>query len=116
MSYEVQGVVEYVGDTKQFSEKFRKRELRINYDNGKFDCPLVIEFANDYSDKLDGIGAGDMVRCSFDLSGRKWDPPNGGDAKYFMSLRGFRVENLSKAEAGAMTETAPPPISDDIPF
>ena len=104
--------------TQQVSDKFRKREIVVEYaSNPKYPELIKFEFVQDKCDLLDGFKVGQEVRVYFDLKGRKWTDRN-GKAQYFTTLQGWRISK----EADAEDPTTPPPFqptgNDDlgIPF
>ena len=124
---EVQGKIKLIGETQTFgSNGFRKRELVITTEE-QYPQFLMIEFVQDKTDLLNNYQVGQPVKVSINLRGREWINPQ-GEAKYFNSIQGWRIENLQ-------TESAPaemPPVApveafepaddlneeeyDDLPF
>lgn len=114
MSYQATGKVMTVGTTQQVSEKFRKREVILLIDDGKYPQTCAFEFAQDKVQDLDPVSVGDLVRVDFDLRGRQWTSPK-GEVKTFNTLSAWRLETLTNAEPQA---GAPADVADDgdIPF
>ena len=86
---------------------------------------LMIEFVQDKCDLLNSFKEGEEIKVSINLRGREWINPE-GQAKYFNSIQGWRVE---KVQAGAPDAVPPmdatsfaPATSvdenepDDLPF
>ena len=120
---EVPGVIKVKGETQTIGAKgFRKRELVVTTDD-QYPQMIMIEFVQDKCDLLDDYKVGDNVKVSVNLRGREWINPQ-GEAKYFNSIQGWRVEKLE----GEGTQNFPPvdqfqPASnvsdeepDDLPF
>jgi hypothetical protein len=123
---EVTGTIKKIDETKTFGNNgFRKREMVIT-NNEQYPQFLMIEFIQDKCDLLNNYNVGDQVKVSINLRGREWINPE-GEAKYFNSIQGWRIENL-QAQQGA---GAPPPEAmesftpaeevsdnepDDLPF
>ena len=122
---EVIGKVKLMGETQTFgSNGFRKRELVVTTDE-QYPQMIMIEFVQDKCDLLNSYSVGQDVKVSINLRGREWINPQ-GEAKYFNSVQGWRIEKLS--QSGAQSENLPPvdqfqPASDvsneepdDLPF
>lgn len=118
MGYEATGVVHRVFDTKQISDKFRKRSFVLSIaDNPKYPQLCEMELTGDRCSNLDGINEGDTVHVEFSLRGREWKSPS-GDTKYFVSLDVWKLDVKEKGAA------RPEPVfggfggsaGDDIPF
>ncbi|NVJ88712.1 MAG: DUF3127 domain-containing protein [Flavobacteriaceae bacterium] len=121
---EVIGKIKLIGDVQTFgSNGFRKRELVVTTDE-QYPQMIMIEFVQDKTDLLNNFSVGQDVKVSINLRGREWINPQ-GEAKYFNSIQGWRIENLSQASQG---QNLPPvdqfqPASDltdeepdDLPF
>ncbi len=123
---EVTGTIKKIDETKTFGNNgFRKREMVITT-NDQYPQFLMIEFIQDKCDLLNNYNVGDQVKISINLRGREWINPE-GEAKYFNSIQGWRIENLqAQPDAGtpqaeAMESFAPAAETsenepDDLPF
>ena len=121
---EVIGKIKIIGDVQTFGANgFRKRELVVTTDD-QYPQMIMIEFVQDKCDLLNNYSVGQDVKVSINLRGREWINTQ-GEAKYFNSIQGWRIENLSQA---ANSNNLPPvdqfePASnvsneepDDLPF
>ncbi|MFY9243020.1 MAG: DUF3127 domain-containing protein [Polaribacter sp.] len=121
---EVIGKVKLIGEVQKFgSNGFRKRELVVTTDE-QYPQMIMIEFVQDKCDLLNSYKVGQDVKVSINLRGREWINPQ-GEAKYFNSVQGWRIENLGSAPKA---QNLPPvdqfePASDisdeepdDLPF
>jgi len=110
---EITGKVVRVGSTIQVSDRFKKRELVIEYaKNPEYPEYVPIEFVQDAVTKLDALKVGQEVTVNIDVGGRKWVSPK-GETKYFVSVKGWRVQ----VEGGQAT--MPPvevPVEEEVPF
>ena len=122
---EVTGKIKKIEETKTFGNNgFRKREMVLTTDE-QYPQMLLIEFVQDKCDLLNSFSEGQDVRVNINLRGREWINPQ-GEAKYFNSIQGWRIEKL---EAGAAADV--PPVAaagfepaanlnendpDDLPF
>jgi len=88
---EFNGVVEYVGEPKQISGSFTKREVVVKEHNPEAKYPnfIPLEFINDSIAKLDGIKPGDAVTVKGFLNGRLWE--QSGEKRCFISIRGTSI-------------------------
>ena len=122
---EVTGKIKKIDETKTFGNNgFRKREMVLTTDE-QYPQMLLIEFVQDKCDLLNNFSEGQDVRISINLRGREWINPQ-GEAKYFNSIQGWRIEAMEAGEAAGM-----PPVDaagfapatnlnesepDDLPF
>ncbi|CAM1372010.1 DUF3127 domain-containing protein [Tenacibaculum xiamenense] len=121
---EVIGKIKLINETQTFgSNGFRKRELVVTTDE-QYPQMILIEFIQDKCDLLDAYQVGQDVKVSINLRGREWINPQ-GEAKYFNSVQGWRIENLAQAASQNIPPAdnfAPAPDlssdnePDDLPF
>lgn len=122
---EVTGKIKKIDETKTFGNNgFRKREMVLTTDE-QYPQMLLIEFVQDKCDILNNFNVGDDIKVSINLRGREWINPE-GQARYFNSIQGWRVENAGQGAAGdvpPMDAAAFEPASsvddsdpDDLPF
>lgn len=121
MSLEIKGTVHHIGETQQVSEKFKKRELVIEYaENPTYPEYIQLEAQQDKCDKLDELRQGDTITVHFNLRGRPWTNKE-GVTKYFNTLSVWKFD-VNQTVAGNSTPeyAAPVDISssddDDLPF
>jgi hypothetical protein len=101
---EVQGKVKLIGKNQSFGTKgFVKAELIVETE-GEYPQPINIEFTGDNTDFLAKLSVGDLVKVSINLRGREWTSPE-GVVKYFNSIQGWKVENLSPTDMEPATKT-----------
>ena len=98
---EVNGKIKVIGNTQEVSASFKKRELVVTT-NEQYPQHILIEFAQDKCDLLNGYKVGQEVKVSINLRGREWINPQ-GEVKYFNQIQGWKIE---KAEATAPNEPA----------
>lgn len=109
----ITGTIKVVGKVQEVSEKFRKREVVITESGGQYPQHIPVEFTQDRCSLLDGYKAGDEVSVSCYVNGREWTGKD-GVTKYFLSLKGDRIER--KGDAGAYSgAAAPAPTAADMP-
>lgn len=114
---DAQGRIKLITDTQTFgSNGFQKRELVITTEE-QYPQHIIFEFVQDKCSLLDVYKPGQMVKVSFNLRGREWINPQ-GEAKYFNSLQGWRIENLETAQQNQSTQAPPsmPPAQPSDAF
>ncbi len=121
MGMETTGKLHAVFESKQVTERFRKREFVVELaDNPRYPQYVLFQLTGDRCESLDDFRVGDEVRVEFSLRGREWKSPQ-GEMKYFNSLDVWAVE---KNDAGRDSfdggepplPDGPPPGYDDVPF
>jgi hypothetical protein len=92
--FQMTGVIKFIGDTAQVSEKFKKREFvvtELSDKDSKYDQHIAFQLTQDKCDLINAFGVGQTVKVSFNLRGREWVSPQ-GETKYFNTLEAWRVE------------------------
>ncbi len=119
MGIEVSGKIHAMFDTKQVTDRFRKREFVVEMtDDPRYPQYVLFQLTGDRCENLEGFSVGDEVRLEFSLRGREWRSPK-GEIKYFNSLDVWKLERLG----GGFGDDEPPPpdepppdFDDDVPF
>lgn len=123
---EIQGKIKLINDTQQITDTFKKRELVLTTEE-QYPQHIMVEFIQDKTSLLDNYQVGQAVKVSINLRGREWINPQ-GEAKYFNTIQGWRIENLQTESEGADIPPVPPtdafePVEDlneedydDLPF
>jgi len=124
---ELQGKIKLIDETKTFGNNgFRKRELVITTEE-QYPQTIMIEFVQDKTELLNAYKVGQDVKVSFNVRGREWVNPQ-GETKYFNSIQGWRIENISAPAGGGSVPPMPPTDAfepannyneeehDDLPF
>ena len=120
---ELQGKIKLIGETQSIgSNGFRKRELVLTTEE-QYPQHIMVEFVQDKTDLLNNFQVGQSIKVGINLRGREWINPQ-GEAKYFNSIQGWRIESLSQAAPSNL-----PPVDqfqpasnvsneepDDLPF
>ena len=123
---EITGKIKKIDEAKTYGTSgFRKREMVLTTDE-QYPQMLMVEFTQDKCDLLNNYNVGEDVKININLRGREWINPE-GEAKYFNSIQGWRIEKLQ-----ADTPAEMPPIEavdafeaadnisdeepDDLPF
>lgn len=106
---EVTGKVHEISQEIVVSDKFKKKELILEYaENPSYPEYIKLEAPNDKISKLDGLVVGDVANISFNLRGRPWTD-KAGKTSYFNTLS---IWNVKKESSAPVQETAP----EDPPF
>ena len=115
------GKIKVINETQNVTASFKKRELVITTDE-QYPQHILIEFAQDKCDVLNGYKVGDSVDVSINLRGREWINPQ-GEAKYFNQIQGWRIQKsegapkIAQVEEKAQIGFAPADEgNDDLPF
>lgn len=121
MALEIQGTVVEVGETTAVSDKFKKRELIIEYaDNPQYPETIKFEAHQDKCDGLDELRAGDNVTVHFNLRGKAF-VNKAGIKGYFNNLVVWKF-SVNQTAGNVVPDYAKPvdisssPESDDLPF
>ncbi len=121
---DIKGKVHEISPVIEVNEKFKKRELIVEYaENPQYPEFIKFEAQQDKVSMLDHLKIGDQVEVSFNLRGRPWTNKE-GITTYFNNMVAWRINVLGTdaAAAPASPEYAKPvDISanaeeDDLPF
>ncbi|MDD3744693.1 MAG: DUF3127 domain-containing protein, partial [Lentimicrobiaceae bacterium] len=115
MSFDITGRLIDKLPVLQASEKFRKREFIVEYQdnpNSMYTELLKFQLTNDRCELIDKFNTGQQIKVSFNLRGRKWEKDN--NVTYFTNLEAWRIEAMDgsiatppASEANDMTNIAP---------
>lgn len=114
---EITGNLYAIFETQELgSNGFRKREAVIQTEE-QYPQMLLVEFIQDKVDILDRLIEGQKVKVSINLKGREWINPQ-GDAKYFNTIQGWKIEVLGNPNTKKQKSNTPPPppVQNDIDF
>ena len=119
MEATIKGIIKKVGETQSFgSSGFQKRDLVVTTD-GDYPQDMLIEFHQDNTEKLDSYKVGESISVAVNLRGKEWINPKTEVVRYFVSLVGWRIDEVAsdkpKVEKIAESEF-PTDDSDDLPF
>lgn len=102
---EVTGRIKVINPVQEVSAAFKKRELVVTTEE-QYPQHIMIEFTQAKVDDLNHFQIGEMVKVSINLRGREWVNPQ-GEAKYFNTIQGWRIERVQQ-QAPAATQQMPP--------
>ena len=112
----VQGKIKIIGDVQTFGTDFTKRQLVVVTED-QYPQLISIDFLKDKCDLLNSYKIGQIVDVSINLGGREWINPQ-GEAKYFNSVTGWKIEDAPQVELPQPIETPnlSQGVEDDLPF
>jgi hypothetical protein len=99
--FQMTGVIKFIGDANQVSDKFKKREFvvtELSDKDSKYDQHIAFQLTQDKCDLINAFGTGQSVTVSFNLRGREWVSPQ-GETKYFNTLEAWRIEAENSTES-----------------
>lgn len=99
----VSGKIEFIETAKRISDKLTKRMVVVTTAD-KYPQSIPIELVNDKCALVDNAKIGDDITVHVNIRGRKWINPQ-GDAKYFCSIEGWRVELVSATPQSSASST-----------
>jgi len=115
---EIRGKVIAIGKTQQVTDKFKKRDLIVEYaENPTYPEQVKFEANQAGCDKLDELREGDEITVHFNLRGRAWKDKAGVN-QYFNTLNVWKFD-LHQTSAGSMKEAQDNDNGDnpdDLPF
>ena len=129
MKTTVTGTIVSIGETKEITQKFKKREIVIKTD-AEPDKPWMsnvygMELTQDRCDMADPFAPGERVTVEANVKGREWLNKE-GQPKYFVSLDIWKISKGDRQESGPdgivenFQEEAirdiTPDQGDDLPF
>lgn len=122
INMDIKGKVHEISPVITVSEKFKKRELIIEYaENPSYPEFVKFEAVQDKVNLFDNIKLGDQVELFFNLRGRAWIDKM-GKTSYFNTLVVWRINPISSGGSSTAPEYAAPvdissaPEDDDLPF
>lgn len=115
MNFEMEGKLIEIYNTQEITATFKKREFVIEHRedaNGReFINYIKFQIVQDRCQSLDNFKAGDSVKISFSIKGRKWE--KNGQVNYFNNLEAWRIESVNQSVA---PQAPPPELSvNDLP-
>lgn len=130
-TFETTGTLHAIFDEVQVTEKFRKREFVLEISNGMYTDFVKFQLVQDKCSALNSFRQGEVIKVSFNLSGRKATMKDGSTA-YFTNLSAWKIEHTDAVPSGGSgassapqrnaggytppSQDNPPPDDDDIPF
>lgn len=104
-SYKITGAIRVISETRQVSDKFSKRELVLDVEDGKYSQVVLLEFAGNKCADLDGYHVGEPVEVEFNVRGREWRSPS-GETKFFTTLSAWKIRRTDESRSAAPSSRA----------
>ena len=79
---QIEARIQKIMDEQVISDRFRKREFVVQTKE-PVPQPLCFEFTQDKTSVLNNFKVGQEVNVEFNIRGREWTPPQGGDTRYY---------------------------------
>ena len=115
----IQGKLHEIYETKQVTDKFKKRDFVVEYsDNPSFPQYVKFELHQDNTSILDIFNVGDSLDIAFDLRGKPWTNEEGVKT-YFTSLVAWKIQKTdgtNNAPESQAHDDDMGPGDDDLPF
>jgi len=92
MANTIKGTVKMIGETKQVSDKFKKREIWLTTE-GDFPQTVSLEAHQDFCNELDNLTEGETITASIDIRGREWTDPVKKETKVFNTVKIYKYES-----------------------
>lgn len=114
----MKAVVKSIGEVVISSEKFKKRDVVLTFENGQYPQHRVNQLTQDKVSLADGLQVGDEVEVEINYRGREWTSPQ-GDVKYFNTDEIWKLTKVG-GQAPAIPNTpvgnVEDLINDNLPF
>jgi len=94
MNIEIKGLILGINETEVKSEKFSKREFKIETE-GQYPEIFKIQVINDKCSLLDKFKINDNVNVSCNLKGRDWTNPTTQIISNFLTLDCWKIEQIT---------------------
>ena len=111
---EISGRIKKIFDLQTFPSGFQKKEMVVTTQE-QYPQDILIEFYQDKIALLDPLNVGDEVKVHINIRGKEWINPE-GEAKYFNSINGWRIEKVSAVATEPAPEPAKEEEGDGLPF
>lgn len=106
-SFELEGTIKEIMETKTFKNDFTKREFVVTEDDDRYPQDIKLAMIRGNCALLDTVKPGDKVRVTFSLRGNLYQ------GRYYTDLQAFKLERLEPD--GTSSEPIPQPADDFAP-
>lgn len=111
MSLELEATIVKIMDEQVISDRFKKREFVVQTKE-QYPQTVCFELTQDKTNLIDQYSVGQDINVSFNVRGREWTPPQGGDTRYYTSLQAWRI---TAAQAAPPPAAAPASYNNNLP-
>lgn len=115
----IEGVIGRICKPVEFGSGFRKCEVHIVVEDGKYPQTIPLEFIKDDVDEALGLIIGSKIKAHCNVRGREWTNTTTGEVKAFLSLVPYTYEQPDEKsiretviEKSKQNKTEP----DDMPW
>jgi len=108
----LKGKITHIGETKEVSDSFKKRELWLKDLEEDYAQEHNIEFLQDKVSLLDKYAVGDIVTIDINLRGKRTND----ETRVFNQLNGWRIAGTASGAAPSNDVAPEPESKDDLPF
>ncbi|MEY2964010.1 MAG: hypothetical protein RL754_1271 [Bacteroidota bacterium] len=108
---QIEAIIQKIMDEQVISDRFRKREFVVQTKE-QYPQTLCFEFTQDKTNVLDNFTVGQEVNVEFNIKGREWTPPQGGETRYYTTLQAWRMNGVQQQGAPAPTHGS---LGHDLP-
>jgi hypothetical protein len=125
MSYEMTGFLHLKEDTKQLSEKFKKREFVLEVQDGNYTQFPKLQLIQKNCDLLDDIDINAEITVSFNVQGKPYTNKE-NVTLYFTNLTAWKIEKVATEQPAAKStsreqtlkaiENLDEDLGSDLPF
>jgi len=116
----VTGTVHFIDEVREYGSRgFRKRLVVLEQEDGRWSNYIPLELLQEDVSLADQLTVGDEIEATYRLRGRKWQPKDGGDAKWFISAEAFDLKVVGHGEGPPADADGDPgfePNDDEVPF
>lgn len=107
------GIVHRVGPIQEIGQNgFIKQEVDIETGDGQYTSPVQVEFTRNKTELASGMQVGHAVEILAQVKGRRWQNPNTGVERIFMSLEVLELAYLNEMPAHQRQNPPAPPAQD----
>jgi hypothetical protein len=111
----IEGVIKRVCKPMEFESGFRKCEVHVEVQDGKYPQTLSLEFLKDDVDEAVALPQGKTIKARCNVRGSEWQKDDTQPMRVFMSLVPWKYEIV---ESGAQPAPTQQPSEDggNFPF
>lgn len=103
MAYDIKGTIKRIGATEQKSEKFSKRTLILDIEDGKYSQVCEFQATGERCALLEQFAVGDQVSVAWNLRGREWSGKD-GVVKVFNSCDIWKIERIGASASAPASQ------------
>lgn len=112
----IEGVIKRVCKPMEFESGFRKCEVHVEIQDGKYPQTLALEFLKDDVDEAVALPEGKTIKARCNVRGSEWQKDDTQPMRVFMSLVPWKydiVEQLKTPESWKKDSAQPQQLAED---